>query len=212
MRVSDATIDTFEPYNFSFGETANSEPMELEQQPRITRNALLEACDTTTSALIMVTHAEVLIKVEPMEGTATPAMLELAMLAHKLFSFNDESFVTHFRNTIMVIRQPGAHNPFQVSETEPTQLRALFTESNARALSFDLNCHLLLIMQDNQGKISAHSQYPGPFQFVSRLQLLYAVAKSIETNARGIFASIVPHLNESDRAIMDRVSKAVDAL
>jgi hypothetical protein len=214
MRASDNTIDTVGDYNFGFMEAA-AEPMEIEEldlppEMQVTKNTLLDACDATNAALIIITRNDLLIRVDPMEGAATPAMLELAMIAHKLFSFSEEALVTHLRNAVLVIRQPGAHNPFQVSEVEPTRLRELFTEMNARKLSAD--CHIVMIMQDNQGKITAHSQCQQPFNYVPRLQYLYSIAKSIETNARGIFASIVPHLNEADRAFMDRVSKAVDAL
>lgn len=207
MRVS---VD--QDYDFNFSETNQGRFEEDHVAQRVTSELLMSLCNVEHAALIILTPTKCYIKADSKVGCATPAMIQLCILAQKLFGMSEDALITHLRNTILVVRQPGSHNAFHTPDENIVLNRGLkeaLSQNNALQMSIDLNCHVVLIAQYYDGTMESYSQFFLPTYFNARMQLVFAIAKSIENTAAGVIASIVPHLQ--DTVIIDQVARAVDS-
>lgn len=152
----------------------------------VTAKTFLDACDPFKAAVIVIA-GDVHFKLDSNEGVATPAMIELAQLAMQT---EERPFLEHVRNTIVVLRCPGAINPFREGE-ECRLLKTMVNDHNAIRLATATAEHALIVAQFHDGSFAVCMHSGNPFSFIPRVQVIYALAKSIQAGSPGVVATIM---------------------
>lgn len=148
----------------------------------ITLEGLLDHCHVESSSLIVLISPDTFfVKLDSEIGCATPAMIELAMLANRLLIIDVEEqnkIPQMLMHTMVVMREPGSHRPFRECENPDLTLHELTNAFNVTRLSSQFNSHVVVITQSHTGVIDAFTGCTDPFNLSRTLLMMYAMAKA----------------------------------